>query len=60
MPTIDPATQQGPVVREKVDVLEVQYAEPTQQRTAPLLARAEALLRKFFSYGTGQVRLVRA
>lgn len=58
-PTIDAAGQVGPVVREKVDVLEVQYAAPTAQRSVSWFAKASGFLDKYFSAGAGQVKLVR-
>lgn len=60
LPTLDAASQVGPVTEESVDVLTVKYGAPAVNRTVSSFAKADGYLAKYFSGGKGQVRLIRA
>lgn len=59
LPTVNAAGQKGPVVRQKVDVLEVEYAAPAVNRKTTWFAKAEGLLARYYARGANQARVVR-
>lgn len=58
-PSVDVASQQGPVVEKTVDVLSVKYADPAVNRSSSWFAKASGFLSKYFAAGANQVKLVR-
>lgn len=60
LPTLDAGAQQGPTTKEKVDVIEVEYAMPAVNRTVTWFAKADALLMKLCSRGGSTLAVTRA